>query len=224
LAGDEACFGEKESTMIDLYTWTTPNGRKASIMLEETGLPYTVHPIDISKDEQFAPEFLKISPNNKIPAIVDQDTGASLMESGAILLYLAEKTGKFIPQDGPGRWRTWQWLMFQVGGAGPMLGQAHHFLQFNPGKAPYAEERFRTEARRLYTVMEKRLGEAEYLAGDDYTIADIATWPWISRFEWQGIDLAQFPNVRRWYLTIAGRPGVQRGYDVPKKGHGIPLA
>ena len=203
--------------MIDLYTWTTPNGRKVSIMLEETGLPYEVHPIDITKDEQFAPDFLKIT------AIVDRDTGASLMESGAILLYLAEKTGKFIPQDGPGRWKTWQWLMFQMGGAGPMLGQAHYFLQFNPGKAPHAEERFGKEARRLYTVMDKRLGEVEYLAGDDYTIADIATWPWVSRFEWQRIDLTQFPNVKRWYLAIAGRPGVQRGYDVPKKGHEIPL-
>ncbi|EWY39415.1 glutathione S-transferase [Skermanella stibiiresistens SB22] len=210
--------------MIDLYTWTTPNGRKASIMLEETGLPYTVHAIDIGKDEQFAPDFLRISPNNKIPAIVDHDTRATLMESGAILLYLAEKTGMFMPQDGPGRWRTWQWLMFQMGGAGPMLGQAHHFLQFNPGKAPYAEERFAAEAQRLYGVMDKRLAAVEYLAGEEYTIADIATWPWISRFEWQRIDLAQFPNVRRWYIAIAERPAVKRGYDVPKKVNEIPLA
>ena len=211
--------------VIQLYTLNTPNGFKASIMLEECGLDYDAHRISIGDPEdQMTPEFLSLNPNNKIPAIVDRDTGASLMESGAILLYLAEKTGKFIPQDGPGRWKTWQWLMFQMGGAGPMLGQAHHFLQFNPGKAPYAEERFGAEAKRLYSVMDKRLGETEYLAGGDYTIADIATWPWVSRFEWQRIDLAQFPNVRRWYLAIAGRPAVRRGYDVPKKGHEIPLA
>ena len=210
--------------MIDLYTWTTPNGRKASIMLEETGLPYTVHPIDISKDEQFAPDFLKISPNNKIPAIVDQDTGASLMEFGRHPSVPRRKDREI---HSPGWSRPLEDVaMADVpdGWGRADAGAGHHFLQFNPGKAPYAEERFRTEARRLYSVMDKRLGEAEYLAGDDYTIADIATWPWISRFEWQGIDLAQFPNVRRWYLTIAGRPGVQRGYDVPKKGHEIPLA
>jgi GSH-dependent disulfide-bond oxidoreductase len=210
--------------LIDLYTWTTPNGRKASIMLEECGLDWEPHPVDITKDEQFRPEFLEISPNNKIPAIVDRENGFSVFESGAILIYLAERTGRFLPTDPKQRIATIEWLMFQMGGVGPMLGQAHHFLKFNPGKAPYAEERFRAEARRLYTVMEKRLGEVEYLAGNDYTIADIATWPWISRFEWQGIDLAQFPNVRRWYLAIAGRPAVQRGYDVPKKGHEIPLA
>ena len=163
--------------MIDLYTWSTPNGRKVSIALEELGLEYTVHAIDIGKNQQFDPAFLAISPNNKIPAIVDRDTGLAMMESGAILLYLAEKCGKLLGSD---RWETLQWLMLQMGGVGPMLGQAHHFLRFNPGKAPYAEERFKTEAARLYGVLDARLGDHEYLA-DDYSIADIATWPWISR-------------------------------------------
>lgn len=208
--------------MIDLYIWTTPNGRKASIMLEETGLPYTTHAIDITADDQFHPDFLKISPNNKIPAIVDQDTGMSLMESGAILMYLADKTGKFLPKEGEARWRVVEWLMWQMGGAGPMLGQAHHFLKFNPGKSEYAERRYRDEADRLYGVMEERLSANEYLAGE-YSIADIATWPWVSRFEWQQIDLNEFPNVKRWYLAIAERSAVQRGYHVPKKTQDIPL-
>ena len=206
---------------IDLYYWPTPNGWKITIMLEECGLPYNAHAIDIGAGDQFKPEFLGLSPNNKIPAIVDRDTGASLMESGAILLYLAEKTGKFIPQDGPGRWMTWQWLMFQMGGAGPMLGQAHYFLQFNPGKAPHAEERFGKEARRLYTVMDKRLGEAEYLAGDDYTIADIAVWPWYGALA-QGelyeagefLQVRQYTHLQRWTAEIAARPAVQRGRRV----------
>jgi GST-like protein len=172
----------KGKPMIDLYTWTTPNGRKVSIMLEEVGLDYTSHAIDINKGEQFAPGFLKISPNNKIPAIVDQESGISLMESGAILIHLAEKTGKLMPAGGPQRLETLQWLMWQMGGVGPMLGQVHHFVKFNPGKAPYAEERFLKEARRLYGVLDRRLTDDEYMAGD-YSIADIATWPWISRFE-----------------------------------------
>jgi GST-like protein len=209
--------------MIDLYTWTTPNGRKVSIMLEELGLPYTAHPIDIGKDEQFQPDFLKISPNNKIPAIVDRDNGRSLFESGAILIYLAEKTGRFMGETADDRWPVLEWLMWQMGGVGPMLGQAHHFLRFNPGKAPYAEERYGNEAKRLYGVADKRLGEKRYLAGDFLSIADFATWPWFSRFEWQGIDLGDFPNVRRWYVELAGRPGVQRGYDVPAMGHSIPM-
>lgn len=208
--------------MIDLYTWTTPNGRKASIMLEEVGLPYTAHAIDITKDEQFAPEFLAISPNNKIPAIVDKDNGMALMESGAILMYLAEKTGRLMPTDEEPRWRVIEWLMFQMGGVGPMLGQAHHFLKFNPGKAPYAEQRYLNETRRLYGVLEKRLADHEYMAGD-YSIADIATWPWITRFEWQSINLDEFPNVKRWYTAIAARPAAQRGYDVPKKVGEIPM-
>ena len=209
--------------MIDLYTWSTPNGRKVSIMLEECGLPYQVHPIDIGKDQQFAPEFLKISPNNKIPAVVDADSGQSVFESGAILIYLAEKTGMYLPTAPAARIATLEWLMFQMGGVGPMLGQAHHFLKFNPGKALYAEERYGAEAKRLYGVIDRRLSAVPYLAGANLTIADFATWPWLSRWEWQGIDLAGFPNVRRWYLELAARPGVRRGYDVPVFGHAIPL-
>jgi GST-like protein len=204
--------------MIDLYTWSTPNGRKVSIALEELGIAYTVHAIDIGKNQQFDPGFLAISPNNKIPAIVDRDNNRAMMESGAILLYLAEKYGKLMGRD---RWDTVQWLMLQMGGVGPMLGQAHHFLRFNPGKAPYAEERFKLEAVRLYGVLNARLADHEYLA-DDYSIADIATWPWISRYEWQQIDLAAFPNVLRWYLAIADRAAVQRGYDVPARVNDIP--
>jgi GST-like protein len=209
--------------MIDLYTWTTPNGRKASIMLEEVGLPYTVHSINIMEGEQEHSDFLKISPNNKIPAIVDHDTGITMMESGAILLYLAEKTGQFLPKDEKARWRAVEWLMWQMGGAGPMLGQAHHFLHFNPGKAPYAEERYGKEAQRLYGVLDRRLADNAYMAGDEYSIADMATWPWISRFEWQGIDMGDFANVKRWYVEIANRPAVRRGYDVPKKTTDIPM-
>ncbi len=208
--------------MIDLYTWTTPNGRKASIALEELGLDYTVHAIDIMKDDQFAPDFLKISPNNKIPAIVDRDNGLALMESGAILIYLADKTGKLMPASGEGRYRVMEWLMWQMGGFGPMLGQAHHFVQFNPGKAPYAEERYAKEARRLWGVLDKRLADHEYVAGD-YSIADISIWPWASRFEWQGIEIDDFPNARRWYAAIAERPAVQRGYHVPKVMGEIPM-
>ena len=208
--------------MIDLYTWTTPNGRKASIALEEFGLPYKSHAIDISKDEQFAPAFLKISPNNRIPAIVDNDNGMALFESGAILIYLADKTGKLMPKDGEGRYRVLEWLMWQMGGIGPMLGQVHHFVKYNKGKAPYAEERYSKEAQRLYGVLDRRLEGRDFLVGD-YSIADIATWPWISRFEWQEIDLAKFPNVKRWYTTIASRPAVQRGYKVPKDVGEIPM-
>ena len=208
--------------MIDLYTWTTPNGRKIAIFLEELGLPYEVHPIDIGKDEQFAPAFLKVSPNNKIPAIVDRETGMSLMESGAILLYLADKTGRFLPREGEVRWRVVEWLMWQMGGIGPFLGQAHHFLHYNKGKAPYAEERFRNEARRLYGVLDRQLEGREYVAGD-YSIADMAIWPWTSRFAWQEIDLNEFPNVKRWYLLVAARPAVQAGYQVPKFTQDIPM-
>jgi GSH-dependent disulfide-bond oxidoreductase len=208
--------------MIDLYTWTTPNGRKVSILLEELGLPYTAHAIDITKDEQFAPDFLKISPNNKIPAIVDRENGLSLMESGAILIYLADKTGQLLPREGEPRYRVLEWLMWQMGGVGPMLGQAHHFLRFNKGKAPYAEERFAKEAHRLYGVLDRRLAEREFVT-NDYSIADIAIWPWVSRFEWQTVDLKEYPNVKRWYETIARRPAVQRGYDVPKPTGDIPM-
>lgn len=208
--------------MIDLWTWNTPNGRKVSILLEELALPYRVHAVDIGKDEQFAEEFLRISPNNKIPAIVDHDTDMALMESGAIMLYLAEKTGRFLPADSTGRYRVIEWLMWQMGGVGPMLGQAHHFLKFNAGKAPYAEERFSREASRLYGVLDQRLQGNDYVAGA-YSIADMAIWPWISRYEWQRIDLAQFPDVRRWYVDIASRPAVQRGYHVPQRVNDIPI-
>ncbi|MBW6392103.1 glutathione S-transferase family protein [Billgrantia antri] len=209
--------------MIDLWTWTTPNGRKVSILLEELGLPYRTHAVDITQGEQHEPDFLAVSPNNKIPAIRDDDTGIALMESGAILFYLAEKAERFLPKDPEKRYRTLEWLMWQMGGLGPFLGQAHHFLHFNPGKAPYAEERFHGEAQRLYHVMEARLADHAYLAGDEYTIADIACWPWVSRYEWQRIDLADYPNVKRWYLEIAKRPAVQRGYQVPKQVNEIPL-
>jgi GST-like protein len=208
--------------MIDLYTWTTPNGRKVSIALEEFGLPYKSHPIDISKDEQFAPAFLKISPNNRIPAIVDNDNGLSLFESGAILIYLADKTGKLLPKQGEDRYRVIEWLMWQMGGPGPMLGQVHHFVKYNKGKSAYAEERYSKEAQRLYGVLDRRLEGRDFVAGN-YSIADIAIWPWISRFEWQEIDLAKFPNVKRWYTTIAARPAVQRGYKQPKDVGEIPM-
>lgn len=210
--------------MIELHTWSTPNGQKASIMLDECGLPYELYPVDITKDEQFRPEFLKISPNNKIPAIVDTDNGFSVFESGAILIYLAEKVGRFLPPEPKLRVQTLEWLMFQMGSVGPMLGQAHHFLRFQKGKAPYAEERYGNEAKRIYGVMDRRLADSRFLAAHDYTIADIATWPWIARYEWQGVgDLGEnFPNVRRWYDEIRSRPAVQRGYDVLKTGAQIP--
>jgi GST-like protein len=208
--------------MIDLYTWNTPNGRKVSIMLEEIGLPYKVFPINISKDEQFAPAFLEISPNNKIPAIVDHDNGTAMMESGAIMLYLADKTGRLMPADDKGRWKVMEWLMFQMASVGPNFGQTHHFVKYNQGKAPYAEQRFLAETKRLYGVMDKRLADHEYLAGA-YSIADIATWPWTARHDWQTIDLNDYPNVKRWYLAIANRPAVRRGWDVPAKVQDIPM-
>jgi GST-like protein len=209
--------------VIDLYTWTTPNGRKISIALEEMGIPYKAHAIDISKDEQFKPDFLKIAPNNRIPAIIDRDdNNFSLMESGAILIYLAEKAGKLLSTVPAQRYRTIEWLMWQMGGPGPMLGQVHHFVKYNKGKAPYAEERYLKEAHRLYGVLDRRLAEHEYVA-DDYSIADIAIWPWISRYEWQTIDLNQYPHVKRWYLAIANKPGTQRGYKVPKDVGEVPI-
>lgn len=208
--------------MIDLYTWRTPNGRKVSIALEEMELPYEVHPINIAEGDQFDPEFLKISPNNKIPAIHDRDTGLSLMESGAILLYLAMKVDRFLPTEFEPRWHVIEWLMWQMGGIGPMLGQVHHFVKFNPGKAPYAEERYLKEAHRLYGVLDRRLTGRDFIV-EDYSIADIATFPWIARFDWQGIDLNEYPNVKRWYLAIADRPAVQRGYMVPSDEQQIPI-
>jgi GSH-dependent disulfide-bond oxidoreductase len=212
----------RKHNVIDLYTWTTPNGRKVSIALEEMGLPYTSHAVDISKDEQFKPEFLKISPNNRIPAIVDRDNGLSLMESGAILQYLGDKTGKLLPASGEKRWRVLEWLNWQMGGIGPMLGQVHYFVKYNPGKAPHAEERYLKEAHRLYKVLNTRLADHEYVA-DDYSIADIAIWPWISRYEWQTIDMKQYPNVLRWYLAIAKKQATQQGYKVPKDVGDVPI-
>ena len=203
--------------MIELYTWPTPNGRKISIALEELGLDYRAHPVNIGKDEQFSPEFLAISPNNKIPAVVDGDR--SLMESGAILLYLAEKTGQL---GGSDRWTTLEWLMLQMGGVGPMLGQANHFLHFNAGKSDYAEQRYATEAARLYGVLDRRLGDVEYLAGD-YSIADIATWPWISRWPWHRIDWDKLPNLKRWFFSISERPAVKKGWAVPFETGEVPL-
>ena len=199
---------------IDLYTWNTPNGRKVSIMLEEVGLPYNVFPIDITKGDQLQPDFLFLSPNNKIPAIVDHDAGIHLMESGAILMYLANKTGKLLSPISEKYWEQMEWLMLQMGSIGPMLGQTHHFVKFNPGKSPYAEERYRKENARLYQVLENRLQDREFIC-DEYSIVDIATWPWISRFDFQQMKLSDYPNLKRWYLNIASRPAVRRGYGVP---------
>lgn len=207
--------------MIDLYTWTTPNGRKVSILLEELGVPYTAHAINIGKDEQFQPHFLEIAPNNKIPAIFDHETGMTMMETGAIMLYLAEKHGKFLG-EGDDRWKCIEWLMWQMGGLGPMAGQAHHFLHFNKGKAPYAEERYGKETKRLYRVLNERLEGRDFITGS-YSIADMACWPWVSRFEWQEIDLTEFSHVRDWYVRIAERDAVQKGYHVPKFTAEIPM-
>ena len=207
--------------MIDLYTWNTPNGRKVSIMLEEIGLPYRVHAIDIGKDQQFATDFLALSPNNKIPAIRDTENQRQLMESGAILIYLAELTGQLLP-TGAARYEVLQWLMWQMGGLGPALGQTHHFVHYNHGKSDYAEARFLAETRRLYGVLERQLAGSEFVAGD-YSIADIAIWPWISRYEWQRMDLHEFPAVLRWYRLVVARGAVQRGYHVPARVNDIPM-
>ena len=204
--------------MIDLYTWTTPNGRKVSIMLEEAGLPYRAIPVNIGQGEQFAPDFLRISPNNRIPAIVDPHGPGgqplSLFESGAILLYLAYKTGRFLPVDTAQQFRVIQWLMFQMGGVGPMFGQAHHFLRAAPEPVPYAIQRYTTEVQRLYRVLEGQLQGRDYLA-DDYSVADIATYPWVARHEWHQVELADFPAVRDWFGRVGHRPAVQRGMAVP---------
>ncbi len=206
--------------MIDLYTFNTPNGRKVSIMLEELGVPYTAHRIDITEDDQFKPDFLAISPNNKIPAIIDSEgpNGAphSVFETGAILLYLAEKFGKFLPSDAVKRSQVIQWLMWQMGGAGPMFGQAGHFVKFKPGVAPYAEERYTAESKRLLGVLDKQLADNAFVAGEEYTIADIATYPWVKVFEFYGIPeiLDGFDNVKRWLAEIAERPAVERGWVV----------
>ena len=205
--------------MIDLYSWPTPNGHKVHIMLEECGLPYRVHPIDIGKGDQFAPEFLAISPNNKIPALVDADgpdgQPMSLFESGAILLYLAGKTGKFLPPDTRGKYEVLQWLMFQMGGVGPMLGQAHHFRIYAPEKIDYAVNRYSNEARRLYGVMDRNIERTgAYIAGRDYSIADIDIFPWLRSWQNEGIDWADYPALKAWFDRIGARPAVQRGVQV----------
>jgi GST-like protein len=203
--------------MIELYSWPTPNSYKISIFLEEAELPYRVHPIDIGRGDQFNPDFLKISPNNKMPAIVDPEGPGgkpySVFESGAILMYLAEKTGKFMPKEMAARYRVIQWLMFQMGGVGPMLGQAHHFRQYAPEQIEYAVNRYTNEAKRLYGVIDRRLGENQWLA-DDYSIADMAVFPWLRPYERQGQKLEDFPNLKRWFETINARPAVQRGLQL----------
>jgi GST-like protein len=209
---------QEATPMIDVYSWATPNGHKVHIMLEECGLAYRVHAIDIGSGEQFTPEFLAISPNNKIPAIVDSDgpdgKPMSLFESGAILLYLAGKTGRFLPADTRGKYEVLQWLMFQMGGVGPMLGQAHHFRIYAPEKIPYAVERYTNEAKRLYGVMNTRLAKSKYLGGSAYSIADIAVFPWLRSWKNQGIDWADHPHLKGWFDEIAGRPAVKRGVEV----------
>ena len=207
--------------MIDFYTWTTPNGRKVSILLEELGADYKAHAIDIGTGEQHAPAFLAISPNNKIPAIHDHDTGMSIMESAAIMIYLAEKNDKFLPSSGRARADVLQWLMWQMGGLGPMLGQVHQFVHYNKGVSAYAEERFTKEAKRLYGVLDTQLRDNEFIAGD-YSIADMACWPWISRYEWQEMDLSKYPHIQRWYKQLLAREPVQKGYHVPKRMPAIP--
>jgi GSH-dependent disulfide-bond oxidoreductase len=205
--------------MIELYTWSTPNGRKVSIMLEECALPYNVHKINIGTNrEQFTPEYLKINPNGKIPSIVDPDgpdgKPVSMMESGAILIYLADKTGRFFPEKS--RYEVLQWLMFQMGSVGPMFGQAHHFMRAKKDEVPYGSERYGNEAKRLYGVMDRQLQANDYLSGREYTIADIATYPWVARHEWHRVDLGQFPSVKRWYDAIGARPAVIKGMAVPQ--------
>ncbi|MDA8108246.1 MAG: glutathione S-transferase N-terminal domain-containing protein [Betaproteobacteria bacterium] len=204
--------------MIDLYTWPTPNGHKIQIMLEETGLPYRVHAVDIGAGDQFKPEFLAISPNNKIPAMVDSEGPGgkplALAESGAMLFYLASKTGKFLPRDLGERWAVMQWVMFQMGHIGPMLGQAHHFLVYAPEKIPYAIERYSKEANRLYGVLERRLAESKFVACAEHTIADMSIFPWLRSYKNQGVDLDEYPNVKRWFEAIDARPAVQRALAV----------
>jgi GST-like protein len=203
--------------MIELYYWPTPNGHKIALLLEESGLPYTVKPVDIGRGEQFQPDYLAISPNNKIPAIVDTAPAAggaplSVFESGAILQYLAEKSGRFLPADVRGRYVVLQWLYWQVGGLGPMLGQNHHFNSYAPQKIPYAIERYVNETHRLYGVLNRRLDGRTFIAGDDYTIADMAAYPWIVSYEAQGMTLAEFPHLKAWFESIQARPGTQRAY------------
>jgi len=203
--------------VIDLYTAATPNGWKASIMLEEVELPYRVRALDLGKNEQKEPWYLEINPNGRIPAIVDRDADDfAVFESGAVLLYLAEKTGRLLPADPKGRSRALQWLMFQMGGVGPMQGQANVFVRYAPERIPYAIERYQRETRRLYEVLDRRLGEAAFLAGDDYSVADVATWPWVSIHGWAGVEVEGLENLQRWMQAVEARPAVQRGRAVPE--------
>ncbi len=213
--------------MIDLYFWTTPNGYKPLLFLEESGLPHRLKPVNISKGEQFHPAFLEISPNNRIPAIVDHEPGEgdrpiSVFESGAILQYLAEKTGRFLPQDLAGRTETLQWLYWQMAGLGPMAGQNHHFSRYAPERIPYAIDRYVRETARLYGVLDRRLADRTFIAGEAYTIADMASYPWIVPHQAQGQDLADFPNLRRWFATVAARPATRRAYGKGKALNTVP--
>ena len=209
--------------MIDLYSWFTPNGRKVSIMLEETGLEYEVHPIDISKGDQKDLEFLKIGPNNKIPVIVERDNGLSIMESGAILQYLGQKSGKFMPTEGSNYWKMQEWLMFQMASVGPMMGQVHTFVHYQGGENIEASERYVNETKRIYSVMDKQLAKREYFLDWGYSIVDIAIFPWVGRCDWQTIDLNEYPNVKRWYLNVKERPAVIRGWSVPDNDQPMPM-
>ena len=205
--------------MIDCYTWKTSNGKKATIMLEECELEYRLHPIDITKDDQFTPEYVKINPNGKIPAIIDHDGPGgkpyTLFESGAILMYLAEKTGKFMPQDMAKRYQVIQWVMFQMGGIGPIFGQVHHFLRAAKEEVPYGIKRYGTEARRLYGVLDANLEGQDFLANNELSIADFCTVPWVFRHDWQKVDLSEYPNVKRWYDSLMARPALARGMEIP---------
>ena len=209
--------------MIDLFTWSTPNGRKVSIMLEEIGMDYEVHAINITKGEQHDPKFLEIAPNNKIPVIVDRDNGLSLMESGAILQYLARKSGQFLPATDTDFWKMQEWLMFQMASVGPMFGQVHTFVRYGESKNVEASERYLKECHRLYGVMDNHLSDRNYFLGVNYSIVDIAIFPWIGRHDWQTVNLNDYPNVAKWYVNLAGRPAVQRGWNVPENDQVMPM-
>ena len=202
--------------MIDLYTWPTPNGRKISIMLEEIGIKYMVHPINITKGEQHNPEFLKIGPNNKIPVIVDNDNGMSLMETGAILQYLAKKSGQLMPNDETGYWKMQEWLMFQKASVGPMFGQVHTFVRYGEGKNVEASERYLKECHRIYGVMNKYLTKKKYFIANEYSIVDIAIFPWVARHDWQTVNLNDYPSIAEWYVKISKRPAVKKGWNIPE--------
>ena len=206
--------------MIELFYYPTPNGRKISIMLEESKIKYKITSVNLYKEEQFKSEFLKINPYGKIPAIIDHEKNLSLFESGAILIYLAKKSGKFLPKNS--EYKVFQWLMFQMGNIGPILGQHHHFHHFNPGKSKYSEERFLKQSVQIYKTLDTSLSKSEFLVGTKYSIADIATFPWIARHNWHDIDLSSYKNLSRWYKVISGREAVKKGYDCLKTGEKIP--